>query len=190
MSNIGSFEVTSGKLVISDPCYTLDTWCMAVVSNVRNGTYLIKHDEKDGRISELRAVHAEHRLPMWKEISGDIGVDSGQCGIFDADHYRKDTDYPMESQFEKDGYDDTGDGEHWYSHCCDVTLGDDGVGAIIGGAVASSGYGDGVYEAYATYNKEGEVVGIKIIFITEEEEDEEDYEEDDDDEDDDDEEDE
>ena len=26
--NLGTFEVTSDKLVISDPCYPLGTWCM------------------------------------------------------------------------------------------------------------------------------------------------------------------
>ncbi len=184
MSNIGSFEVTSGKLVISDPCYTLDTWCMAVVNDVENGTYIIYAEESDGRISEIEVLNQKEPCGSpWAEISNDIGVDSGQCGIFDFDHYRKDTDYPMASQFEADGYNDKGDGEHWYSHCCDVTLGEDGVGSVVGGAVASSGYGDGCYTAYVMRNEEGQVIGVKIVFITEEDDDD-DYDEDDDDDDD------
>ena len=34
------FEITSGSLVCSDPCYTTDVWCMSTVNNVRKGTWL------------------------------------------------------------------------------------------------------------------------------------------------------
>lgn len=30
---LGAFEVSSDKLVISDPCYNLGTWCMGTVPN-------------------------------------------------------------------------------------------------------------------------------------------------------------
>ena len=33
---IKQFEVTSGKLVCSDPCYTIPTWCQGIVENVEN----------------------------------------------------------------------------------------------------------------------------------------------------------
>ena len=35
--NVGRFEIKSSKVLVSDPCYQLDTWCNGIVNNVRNG---------------------------------------------------------------------------------------------------------------------------------------------------------
>lgn len=34
----GTFCVESGELVLSDPCYVLDVWCLKKVDGVKNGT--------------------------------------------------------------------------------------------------------------------------------------------------------
>lgn len=38
---LGQFEITSGKVVVSDPCYERNenTMILGVLSNVRNGTW-------------------------------------------------------------------------------------------------------------------------------------------------------
>lgn len=41
--SLGTFEVTSDKLVISDPCYHLGTWCMGTLSNVEPGLWTAQH---------------------------------------------------------------------------------------------------------------------------------------------------
>jgi len=35
----------------------------------------------------------------------------------------------------------------------------------------SSGYGDGVYPVYATYNHEGRIVKLEVVFVAEDDED-------------------
>ena len=31
------FEIVSGTLICSDPCYDIPTWCQGIVENVKNG---------------------------------------------------------------------------------------------------------------------------------------------------------
>lgn len=38
-NNLGSFDVHSGELIVSDPCYSLGTWCQGKLENVRNGEW-------------------------------------------------------------------------------------------------------------------------------------------------------
>ena len=38
-NSVGGFEVKSGKLMVSDPCYKKDTWCQKVLNDVRNGKW-------------------------------------------------------------------------------------------------------------------------------------------------------
>lgn len=59
----------------------------------------------------------------------------------------------------------------WYSSCCDLTLSEIGAGVIPGGAVSSSGYGDGGYVASISTDDNSEIVAIRIVFISEDDED-------------------
>ena len=56
----------------------------------------------------------------------------------------------------------------WYKICCDITLSNLGAGVVDGGAVSSSGFGDGSYDCYAHRDEAGELVFAEIIFVTEE----------------------
>ena len=58
-----------------------------------------------------------------------------------------------------------------YSGACAATLGDDSAGELgFASAVAvSSGYGDGVYPVFATYNNDGRIVKLEVIFEGEDE---------------------
>ncbi|MBK8989453.1 MAG: hypothetical protein IPM39_25905 [Chloroflexi bacterium] len=84
--------------------------------------------------------------------------------MFDAAHYRDDSlakQFPVSEPLVAE--------EPWYSLCCDRTLGEERAGVIPFGAVASSGYGDGVYQAFGLRDGEGRIMGVMIVFITEEE---------------------
>ena len=35
-----SFEVKSGALRVTDPCYDMDTWCAGTLEDVKNGKWL------------------------------------------------------------------------------------------------------------------------------------------------------
>lgn len=170
-------QIKLGKeVMVSDPCYTDPTWCQHKLKNVLPGEYSVynkKHDAGDWGIrnSMLLAVHTDYKNEdlRWKEcVAASIGVDSGQAGIFDLPYYRKDSVFENEeSNFLKEfrNY-NSEEGDVWYSHMCDRTLGEQGWGHFEHGVVATSGYGDGSYTLYtASINRK--VVGICIDFSVE-----------------------
>lgn len=179
---LGKFEVTSGKLRVSDPCYSPNTWCSGVLNRVKKGTWyaettmgecwgmrntslVIRHESVD-KIEDLP-------MPMWKRGKFTAGVDSGQCGFFDVDCYQKGELIKKDPKFDASCGD--GDGkpmvDRFYNTCCDITLADRGAGIVPGGAVARSGVGDGTYPCLY-FRKGGVVIAAMLIFITDDEDDE------------------
>lgn len=165
------------EVMISDPCYTDPTWCQHKLKNVLPGEYSVYNKYYDAgdwgrRNSMLIAVHQDYELDddlRWKRCPGAvIGVDSGQAGIFDHTYYRKDSLFEKEeSNFLKEFRNYSGEeGDIWYSHMCDRTLGESGWGHFEYGVVSRSGFGDGSYTLYtASVNRK--VVGICIDFSVE-----------------------
>lgn len=166
---IGSFVLKTSTVMMSDPCYSLDTWCQLKVENVQTGewnAYIKQSDEGDWgvRISELIAVKSDKPLKdRWKRIGDDgiIGVDSGQAGIFDLKHYRDDSVILKRAKYKI-----APGGNHalWYAECCEITLARTGAGVIPYGCVSSSGIGDGAYNAYKQENKDG-IYALRIKFL-------------------------
>jgi hypothetical protein len=119
----------------------------------------------------LTAIHSDYNgHSVIVKASFEVGVDSGQAGIYDEDYYRQ---YHSEDDCNDD----------WYGDICDLTT---PFGTKDGKCVvSSSGYGDGGYDCYLLKDKNNEVVGFQIVFIEDEDEedeyddyyDEEDYEE-------------
>jgi hypothetical protein len=168
-----NFEVKSGVMVCSDPCYSLDTWCMGIVENVKNGTWLASIETSDEgdwgvRIATLEVRHNDFKdtnLKFVDELPFTGGVDSGQFGFFDKEFYRNDESakdlpkYGFGDEFDKES------GDIWYRACCDLTLGKERWGVLPNGVVSSSGYGDGSYGVFGEKNAEGEYVAFKVVFI-------------------------
>ena len=185
------FEITSGKMVISDPCYTLDTWCQGVVDRVKNGTWVADAEKVQSwgeRVSILFAINEQalKENPNIKDIllNGDakelpftFGVDSGQLGFFDHEHYRNDESAKDLPKFDFGGDFDVQDGDIWYRAVCDLTLGGEQWGVLPFGVVSSSGFGDGSYPVFAVTNEYDEYIGFMAIFIADDEEEYEDDEE-------------
>jgi hypothetical protein len=165
------------EVMISDPCYTDPTWCQHKLKNVLPGEYSVYNKYYNAgdwgrRNSMLIAVHKDYEMEddlRWKRCPGaTIGVDSGQAGIFDHTYYRKDSVFEnQESKFLNEYRRNTNEeGEVWYAHMCDRTLGEEGWGYFEHGVVARSGFGDGAYTLYiARVNRK--VVGICIDFEVE-----------------------
>lgn len=157
------FKITSGKMIVTDPCYEPGTWCAHEIT-VKNGdweTEIIMSDEGDwgSRVAEIRANHKDHKVSLdeYRKIDATIGVDSGQAGFFDAADYNK---------AHKEGF------EAWYLAICDDTMTKTQTAVRSFGVASSSGYGDGSYSLYVV--KKGDiVVATRVVFIDEEE----DYEE-------------
>lgn len=173
---LGQFEITSGKVVVSDPCYKLGTWCMGTLENVKKGKWtakILKTNEGDwgNRVAALIATHKDkdfgYDFCKWEKQTFEVGVDSGQAGIFDSTGFKSDDD----------NYDDP---NSWYRRVCEITLADCGAGIIDNSGVASSsGYGDGGYDC-SVIKENGKIIAIMIDFGLLQEE-EEDYDEDDED---------
>lgn len=154
--SLGNFEITSGAMQVTDPCYTGGGGVL--LSDVKNGVWKAYTTLNDGTNTEIIVHHVEHELALGdfvryqpQNMYGAIGVDSGQAGFFDAD------------TLENHNHD------HFYEEVCNLTLGTLGAGVIKYGAVSSSGWGDGSYELFiATEN--GQVVAARIDFLGQEEE--------------------
>jgi hypothetical protein len=134
---LGDFEINSGKMYCSDPCYSKQTWCQALIDNVENGKWIAKIKMKNcgswgNRVSKLIVQKAGMAKPqgLWV-LDSEIGVDSGQAGFFDST-------CPL-------GEGEYGDKNSFYGKCCDLTLNEPDGGVIENGCVSRSGYGDGGY---------------------------------------------
>lgn len=155
------FEIVSGKVCLSDPCYKAGTWCGKYDLPAKNGTWYVTVVNDGGTVHSFVAEHEDYEGDT---TSNDwitrLGVDSGQFGVFDSSIYDGGGDFDLPG---------------FYKDCCDTTL---QVGTPFGvvqskGFVSSSGYGDGVYNAFVLRNQDDELVHIAVTFI-EDDEDEED----------------
>ena len=152
----------SDKIIISDPCYERGIWCAISDFEVMPGkyeTFIIKYaDDCDVRAAAVIAVHSDYIETLdfiWKSHNCEVGVDSGQAGIFD------DSIYPEKGE-PKGEYDDE---ETFYGECCKLTLSDTQGGILKNekGVVSSSGYGDGCYELFSQY-RNGYCIALMIDF--------------------------
>ena len=105
------------KVMVSDPCYGLDTWCQGVLENVLPGDYNCKVEHIDEgvfgvRVAAIEAIHQDARVIRYEAQDFEVGVDSGTAGIFDYDYYVK---YHKSSK-ESDHCDD-----NWYDRIYDLT---------------------------------------------------------------------
>jgi len=170
-------DITFGESVmVSDPCYEVGTWCQVKLNDVLPGEYksfLRKTSNTGGwgtRCSVLVVVHKDHLDDKltWRKHHGEIGVDSGQAGIFSMESYKNDsivdTIETPDSKFTL-GISDR-DGDKWYEKMCQFTLSDNQWGSYNGGVVSSSGIGDGGY-VLLTAKKNGKIVGMAIDYLME-----------------------
>lgn len=92
-SETGQNIELGNKVMISDPCYDLDTWCQGALENVKSGTWHTKAENLNvncwgNRCSALIAWHEDVEEPNdFEKTDIRIGVDSGQAGIYDYNHF-------------------------------------------------------------------------------------------------------
>lgn len=195
------------KVMISDPCYGLGTWCQGIVENVLPGEYECNvgyTDEGDWstRVADIQVIHKDfvNKFLKYYPEEFEVGVDSGQAGIYDYEYYKKyHTDRSEQEHVDNDWYDraceltyvreknpnyEEFSCDYEDENCfekCDAYMKDWkrnsrylyklDANPIDGlGFVSSSGYGDGGYTCWTAKNNEGKVVGIRVEFITEDNE--------------------
>lgn len=176
-----TFKIESGKLVVTDPCYKLPTWCQGIVENVKNGVWSVGAEYDGNRIKSLHCYNNEAYISNPNilelvygapEMPFVVGVDSGQAGFFDHAYYRDDNSLG-DSPLDQDIMEHRGDepGEKFYAACCHLTHTEGypyfTFGTIPYGAVSSSGWGDGSYVCKGLFDTVtgGEYVAFAIIFI-------------------------
>jgi hypothetical protein len=167
---LGQFKVSSGLLRVSDPCHNKSAWGTGTIEDVKNGIWeaYMKLDPSGNRVSELLTFHEGTTTKLikndrWNEQNIDVGVDSGQCGIFD-DYY-----YPNEYVGVAD------ENDSFYGKCRQATDSDFG-GILDFGTISNSGYGIGSYLCYTMEDIDG-ITAVKIVFIEKEDEDDDEVEE-------------
>lgn len=168
---------------VSDPCYDNDVWCKTKLTDVLPGNYnvFVEKGDEGGwgmRVKSLRVIHEDFSdSGDWEEHS-EIGVDSGQAGIFCETSYRNDivaeSIVTPPNDFKISG---KSEGDLWYEKMCDFTLSEDQCGVYETGVVTSSGIGDGGYPLDVIRERNGYIVGMKITYLFDEDEEEEEYEE-------------
>ncbi len=168
----------SKNVRVSDPCYTDDVWCKTQLTNVLPGPYnwSVSFNDTSGwghRVSGITLIHDsfdDDDSIEWQYHS-EIGVDSGQAGIFCETSYRNDEvassiTTPSNVDFP---YEENGEGDAWYAKMCKFTLSDDSYGAYDTGLVSSSGIGDGGYPLYVAYDNDNNIIAMKIDYLLDDE---------------------
>lgn len=157
---IGKIKLNN-TVIVSDPCYKVGVWCQGEINNVLEGKYNVYISEDDGRIKELVVSHDSYLIIDFKDINieqpFEVGVDSGNVGIFDYKYY-------YDTHEEEDILDE------WYDNMqaklFDNTSSKNWLFFRKHGVITSSGYGDGIYHCY-TVEHDNKVMAIKIVFIDE-----------------------
>ena len=181
-------KINLGKsVIVTDPSYNTETWCQAKLDNVKEGQYITHCEivDTDGwgkRCSLLIASHSSYNVNNlnWEVYPEEIGVDSGQAGIFDMAYYRKDG---LDIEVPKVGFDgqpfdrldeimkSENEGDDFYLKMCKFTLSEKKWGGFENGVVCQSGYGDGGYILYVAREEySGKIIGMCIDFMVQEEE--------------------
>jgi len=161
----------SENVMVSDPCYTPDTWCQTKLTNVLPGRYNVEVEKSDeGDVSGITILHesiTDDGVSLEWEDHSECSVDTGQCGIFCMTSYRNDgivegittptLNNPFVIPFREDG-------DKWYEKICHFTLCEPQWGLYDTGVVSSSGIGDGLYPLEVMMDKE-KIVGMRITYL-------------------------
>lgn len=168
MDIVGTFEITSGKIIVSDPCqsYDSDDYFDGAVLKVLNGkwtAFVEKHPDdhtKPGKLMIHNEVAISNDLE-WLKLENIFTV-SAQVGFFDKDHYRNDNDIPSD----KENQTDSDPGDKWYNTYCTNKQHLNQLAEIIPYGVVLldiNDYGDESYNVYGAY-KDYKLVALKILF--------------------------
>lgn len=163
--SLGKFIVESGTIHVSDPCYDQRDGGFTISATKGEWNASVNTSNSKG-IASITATLKGSKGGKWSRMS-DVGVDSGQMGIFDSKFYRKDSErgtIPLPDFCTPKRLKEEGPGEEFYGACCTLTMNTFSAGTLPHGAVSSSGWGDGLYPLYVKTDAEDNVVGIQVRF--------------------------
>ncbi|MBZ5749948.1 SMI1/KNR4 family protein [Metabacillus rhizolycopersici] len=171
---LGTFQLTTDKIIVSDPCYpydeeeTEDLQVLLMPAKRGEWSVTVTYDEEEV-VNHLVAFWGNTEPEgEWTRTDQVITVDSAQAGIFDFTFFNNDEKINTELENVYDIVMDE-DVSKYYVACCDVVASEQQGGIVPGGSVAMSGYGDGLYEVYIKQDVSGEIVSVMIDFLGDEE---------------------
>jgi hypothetical protein len=142
--DIGEFMVASGKLIVSDPCYSRGMWCAGVIENARNSTWRVTL-ETTGRGHRTLTASCASPLGEMRKAPFRGAVDSGQVGIF------------CDSLFPTPWNPSPG----FHQSCEAAGLGELQTGIVLGGGVVASLLETG-YRAFVGRDRDRQAVAVQI----------------------------
>lgn len=160
---IGLISFPSGKVIISDPSADApvpgESFSTNLAVKIDPGPWMASYlfDSKEQRVKRLSIQHS--KKPAAKgtpRIIGDVGVDAGMAGIFDAPHFPKGPRY-----LDPD--------DKWYKDISKRLWGKSNMATatlVPSGVVSSSGWGDGIYDVIA-WGQPGHIYRIDLVYIDE-----------------------
>lgn len=176
IKKLGIVKVTSGKLIVGDPCYddSMDYEKLAAVNGDWKAQVSISNSKgfNEGRVVSLTLAHSSVHPDQSKQRLATLGVDSGQMSAFDAKSYRKDElakGMKTPKWLTAKRLREEPKGEMFYGACCALTCSDESEGLKGGnfkevGVVCESGWGDGSYSLYI-WKKGNKVVKVQVKFL-------------------------
>lgn len=156
----GTFEVTSNKIFVGDPCYgpTGDSDNELTNSiSVDNGTWFYTINSVNNTIHDIYLGHidSDDEDLEFDFAENDLGVDAGLMSLFDSEYYSA-----CYSRW-----------ENHTSWCAEVVdpfcRTKRGFIQYPQGVICSSGYGDGIYLCQIGRDKNGNIKAIGIVFVME-----------------------
>ena len=143
-------------VIISDPSMDYEPKWTHKVPILQGEYKAVKRVIRDEKYKVISAIYIYHESITAEEMENldllqhglkDILVESGLCGIYSENFYAK---------MVRDGT--------WTQLCCDIKTGQ--TKTYREAVIASSGYGDGLYNAYFHYtDAKNRINGILITFI-------------------------
>lgn len=178
-TEIGTFEVKSGAMIVTDPSYDIGKHYQGMFLNVQKGTWNASVEQTsennenhyNKEIQIMADSISPHTVYFWEEVWGQtIGVDSGMVGFFDLESYQKVKINEDGEQMERDVTIIEHNAKQWYQTCCDQRNSSNQAGIVdTYGVVTASGHGDGVYPLAVAKKADGTIIGFRLQFIEEEE---------------------
>ena len=173
LHKLGTFEVVSNKLIISDPMFDVSPEmlpsgnCISNVIEVKNGIWHAYVYEKSNRISKLVIHHSNIQLNDIFFTSNNISrmeSTSGLAGFFDAKHYRDNTiicdsiNLPIPCE------------DKWYDMCSYITNNSQIHSGIVPyGVVSIRCYDEEWFYVYPGYHKNdtsnSNLLALQLIFF-------------------------
>ena len=165
------FQVTSGRVAITDPCYDPadlpedgpgKNEIAANVAAVNGEWKCTAYYTDNGKTVEHVTYVSVERAGKSFETTNmfRVCVDAGMVGVFDLDQFKKNWNAE---------YNEVGS---FYRTVCDGTMDGDQVALLEFGAATSSGYGDGSYDVVVYLDAEKNATAIEVTFVVDDYDDE------------------